>query len=163
MEQEDKIRESLSAARASIRDMSREKSPLGKLNHLTGAHKSIVETLSNFSPSSSSADEILPTLIYTLITSPPDEVNVVSDLHFIQRFRAQGKIDGEAAYCLVNLEAAVSFLETVELPTLRADEPLEGSRKRATTRRESGTARRWSSALRRHPNPDAQLEAFPSP
>jgi hypothetical protein len=161
VEQEDKIRESLSAARASIRDMSREKYPLGKLNHLTSAHKSIVETLSNFFPSSSSADEILPTLIYTLITSPPDEVNVVSDLHFIQRFRAQGKIDGEAAYCLVNLEAAVSFLETVELPTLRADEPLEGpeksndpSRKRDSTPMELGIAPA--------PNPDAQLEAFPS-
>ena len=161
VEQEDKIRESLAAARTSIRDMSREKYPLGKLNHLTSAHKSIVETLSNFFPSSSSADEILPTLIYTLITSPPDEVNVVSDLHFIQRFRAQGKIDGEAAYCLVNLEAAVSFLETVELPTLRADEPLEGpekstdpSRKRDSTPMELGIAPA--------PNPDAQLEAFPS-
>ncbi|KAJ9621196.1 hypothetical protein H2203_007247 [Taxawa tesnikishii (nom. ined.)] len=80
-------------------------------------------------PSSSSADEILPTLIYTLITSPPETLNVISNLHFMQRFRASGKVDGEAAYCLVNLEAAISFLETVDLASLRADEMPEGPQK----------------------------------
>jgi hypothetical protein len=124
--QEASIRESLAPARTSIMEMTRENYPLGKLHHLTNAHKSIVETLSNFFPASSSADEILPTLIYTLITSPPEEVNVISDLHFIQRFRASSKIDGEAAYCMVNLEAAISFLETIELSTLRADESSHG-------------------------------------
>src|SRR6201999_3656675 len=101
MQQEAAIRESLASARASIMDMTKVKYPLGKLHHLTSAHKSIVETLSNYFPASSSADEILPTLIYTLITSPPEEVNVVSNLNFIQRFLAASKVDGEAAYCLV--------------------------------------------------------------
>lgn len=31
-----------------------------------------------------------------------------------------------AAYCLVNLEAAITFLETVDLASLRSDEPLSG-------------------------------------
>ena len=100
--------------------------PLGKLQHLAGAHKSIVDLLTNLHQSSSSADEILPTLIYTLITSPPSGMNIISNLHFTQRFRNASKIDGEAAYCLTNLEAAISFLETVDLASLRSDEPLEG-------------------------------------
>jgi hypothetical protein len=109
--------------------MTLERYPLGKLHHLQDAHKSIVETLTSFFPTSSSADEVLPTLIYTLITSPPEEVNVISDLHFIQRFRTSSKINGEADYCMTNLEAAISFLETIELSTLRADENLQGPAK----------------------------------
>lgn len=116
-------------ARESLQRMDDEHFPLGKLQHLTAAHKSIVETLSHLFPSSSSADEVLPTLIYTLITSPAESINVYSALHFIQLFRAAGKVDGEAAYCLVNLEAAISFLETVDLSSLRADEFPEGPTK----------------------------------
>jgi len=54
-----------------------------------------------------------------LILSPPEpRINAVSNLHFTQRFRAANFIDGEAAYCLTNFEAAISFLETVDLATL---------------------------------------------
>ncbi|GAB7324056.1 hypothetical protein MBLNU13_g07448t1 [Cladosporium sp. NU13] len=125
-EKENEIYTSLAPARESLLKMDDERCPLGKLQHLTAAHKSIVETLSQLFPSSSSADEILPTLIYTLITSADTELNVVSNLNFIQRFRASNKVDGESAYCLVNLEAAISFLETVDLSSLRADEVPEG-------------------------------------
>ena len=128
-EQETEIYTSLSAAREALLRMDDERCPLGKLQHLTAAHKSIVETLSQLFPSSSSADEILPTLIYTLITAADLDLNVVSNLSFIQRFRSSSKVDGESAYCLVNLEAAISFLETVDLSSLRADEPPEGPAK----------------------------------
>ncbi|GIZ37442.1 hypothetical protein CKM354_000088800 [Cercospora kikuchii] len=125
-EKEDDINLSLAPAREALQRMDDDHYPLGKLHHLTAAHQAIVETLSQIFPSSSSADEILPTLIYTLITSPPEGINVVSNLAFIQRFRMSSKVDGEAAYCLVNLEAAISFLETVDLSSLRADELPEG-------------------------------------
>ena len=128
-EKEDEIHQGLAPAREALERMNDEQHPLGKLQHLTEAHKSIVETLSQLFPSSSSADEILPTLIYTLITSSPEDMNVVSNLNFVQRFRASNKVDGEAAYCLVNLEAAISFLETVDLSSLRADEMPEGPAK----------------------------------
>ncbi|KAH6616838.1 hypothetical protein C7974DRAFT_366498 [Boeremia exigua] len=121
-EKEPEIREFLSAARSDIMKMNHEKHPLGKMLHLTAAHKSIVDALSKIFPATSSADEILPTLIYALITLPPAYLNVISDLNFIQRFRGASRIDGETAYCLVNLEAAVSFLETVDLSSLRAEE-----------------------------------------
>ncbi|KAI9763486.1 MAG: hypothetical protein M1840_000500 [Geoglossum simile] len=116
------IREWLSGARESLMKMNDEKCPLGKLIHLKAAHKSIVDTLSHFHPSSSSADEILPTLIYTLITTPTGGINVISNLYFIQRFRSASKVDGEAAYCLTNLEAAITFLENVDLASLKPDE-----------------------------------------
>lgn len=128
-EKENEIYTSLAAAREALLRMDDERYPLGKLQHLTVAHKSIVETLSQLFPSSSSADEILPTLIYTLITSADMDLNVVSNLSFIQRFRAASKVDGESAYCLVNLEAVISFLETVDLSSLRSDEPPEGPAK----------------------------------
>lgn len=122
----------ISKARDGLLRMNDAKNPLGKLQQLAAAHKNIVDLLTSLRQSSSSADEILPTLIYTLITTPPEGINVISNLHFIQRFRAAGKVDGEAAYCLVNLEAAITFLETVDLASLRSDEPLEGPPKSAS-------------------------------
>lgn len=124
-EKENEVREWLEEARQDLTAMNDEKYPLGKLQHLKAAHKSIVDTLSHFHPSSS-ADEIMPMLIYTLITSPPEGINVISNLYFIQRFRNESKIDGEAAYCLTNLEAAITFLETVDLASLREDEVPSG-------------------------------------
>ena len=115
-------------ARAGLLKMNEEQSPVGKLQHLAGCHKAIVDLLTRIhgSSSSASADEVLPALIYTLIRSPPEGTNIISNLQYIQRFRNASKIDGEAAYCLTNLEAAISFLETVDLASLRADELLEG-------------------------------------
>ncbi|GAB1213631.1 hypothetical protein ATERTT37_002781 [Aspergillus terreus] len=123
--------ECLSVARDCLANMDKEKYPLGKLQHLAAAHKAIVDALTKLFPSSSSADEILPTLIYSLITCPPEGINIISNLLFIQRFRSSSKIDGETAYCLTNLEAAISFLENVDLSELRADELQEGQLKSA--------------------------------
>ena len=133
---ESEVEDWISKARDGLLRMNEAKYPLGKLQQLAAAHKNIVDLLTALHQSSSSADEILPTLIYTLITTPPEGINVISNLHFIQRFRAASKVDGEAAYCLVNLEAAITFLETVDLASLRADEALEGppkSNSRPTT------------------------------
>ncbi|OLN85810.1 Vacuolar protein sorting-associated protein 9b [Colletotrichum chlorophyti] len=124
-EKVEEIKKALEQARRDLILMNEKRYPLGKLHHLKAAHKSIVETLAQFHPSAS-ADEIMPMLIFTLITLPPEHLNVISDLHFIQHFRWEPKLTGEAAYCLTNLEAAISFLETVDLSTLRADELPQG-------------------------------------
>jgi hypothetical protein len=117
----EQMKESLVAARTDLIKMGEARYPLAKANHLKAAHKSIVDTLAEVHPSAS-ADEIMPMLIYTLITLPPENLHAISDLHFIQYFRWEQKLTGEAAYCLTNLEAAISFLQTVDLSTLRADE-----------------------------------------
>lgn len=136
----EEIRKWLDGARKELMAMNESRYPLGKLHHLKTAHKSIVDTLSHFHPSAS-ADEIMPMLIYTLITLPPEQLNVISDLRFIERFRWEPKLVGEAAYCLTNLEAAISFLETVDLSTLRSDEapsgPLKPSSRSGSPRAET--------------------------
>ncbi|KAJ3487824.1 hypothetical protein NLG97_g6321 [Lecanicillium saksenae] len=65
---DEEIRESLEPARQELIAMSDSHYPLGKINHLKAVHKSIVDTLSHFQPNAS-ADEIMPMLIYTLITT----------------------------------------------------------------------------------------------
>ncbi|KAI1769540.1 hypothetical protein GGR53DRAFT_472897 [Hypoxylon sp. FL1150] len=127
-QQQEEIRHYLDQARKDLICMHEKRYPLGKLNHLKAAHKSIVDTLSHFHPSSS-ADEIMPMLIYTLITMPPEKLSVISDSNFIQRFRWEEKLEGEGAYCLTNLEAAITFLQTVDLASLRADEVSSGPSK----------------------------------
>lgn len=119
-------RDGLAEAREELEDMNNERYPLGKLNHLMAAHKAIVEALQSMFPTASSADEVLPTLIYSIITSKPESSSVVSNFNFIQRFRATNKVDGETAYCLTNLEAAISFLETVDLSSIRSNEAPAG-------------------------------------
>ncbi|KAK6525080.1 hypothetical protein TWF281_011954 [Arthrobotrys megalospora] len=105
-----------------LQSLNNMKCPHGKLQLLKRAHKAIVDALTSVVPSTtSSADHILPILIYSLIISPP-HIHIVSNLLFIQRFRYHKAIDGEAAYCLTNLEAAVSFLETVDMGTLTTSE-----------------------------------------
>lgn len=125
---QEEICQYLEQARRDLMTMNEKRYPLGKLNYLKAAHKSIVDTLSHFHPSSS-ADEIMPMLIYTLITMPPENLSVISDSQFIQRFRWEEKLEGEASYCLTNLDAAITFLETVDLASLRANETLSGPQK----------------------------------
>lgn len=125
-QKQEEANEFLAQAREYLAKMDNYKYPLGKLQQLAAAHKAIVDALTKILPSTSSADEILPTLIYSLVTCPPEGINIVSNLLFIQRFRSSSKVDGETAYCLTNLEAAISFLENVDLSTLRADELQDG-------------------------------------
>ena len=75
-----------------------------------------------------SADHILPALIYSIMISPP-EINAISNLLFVQRFRARKYVDGESAYCLTNFEAAISFLENVDLESLLGEGQTVGSSK----------------------------------
>lgn len=122
------IKEALEPARKEFVLMNEKRYPLGKLNHLKAVHRSIVDVLSAYLPSAS-ADEIMPMIIFTLITLPPENLHAISDARFIQNFRWEQKLNGEAAYCLTTLEAAISFLQTVDLSTLRADELPSGQPK----------------------------------
>lgn len=115
------IKEALEPARKEFVLMSEKRYPLGKLNHLKAVHRIIVDVLSQYRPSAS-ADDIMPMMIFTLVTLPPENLHAISDARFIQNFRWEQKLNGEAAYCLTTLEAALSFLQTVDLSTLRADE-----------------------------------------
>ncbi|RUS19908.1 hypothetical protein BC937DRAFT_86717 [Endogone sp. FLAS-F59071] len=62
---------------------------------------------------STGADVLLPLLIFSVVKSNPSKFT--SNLKYIQRFRMRYMLTGEASYCLTNLLAAVSFLETTNL------------------------------------------------
>ncbi|KAK4047400.1 hypothetical protein OIV83_005447 [Microbotryomycetes sp. JL201] len=70
------------------------------------------------SPSSSSADLILPLLIFAAVRFNPC---LTSHLRFIQRFRTESLLRGEASYCLTNVQAVIEFLNHVDISTLGLD------------------------------------------
>ncbi|KAF9176875.1 hypothetical protein BGZ50_009503 [Haplosporangium sp. Z 11] len=59
-----------------------------------------------------SADVILPLLIFCVVKSNPPML--ISNLRYIQRFKVQDHLIGELEYCLTNMTAVVSFLETLD-------------------------------------------------
>ncbi|KAK4055886.1 hypothetical protein OIO90_003143 [Microbotryomycetes sp. JL221] len=68
--------------------------------------------------SSSSADLILPLLIYACVKHNP---RLASHLKFVQRFRTETLLRGEASYCLTNVSAVIEFLNHVDISTLGLD------------------------------------------
>lgn len=120
------------------------RSPREKLNVLIRAHKVLVEGLATLpkiktidalsddqnkvkegakkqgaDKEGTSADLILPILIYTIVRSNP--AKLASSLLYIQRFRSESLLQGEGSYCLVNVQAAVAFLEGVDVKDLGLD------------------------------------------
>ncbi|KAI1386521.1 uncharacterized protein F4822DRAFT_410380 [Hypoxylon trugodes] len=66
--------------------------------------------------SDSSADSFMPLLIYVVLRSNPD--HLVSNVHYILRFRNQEKLGGEAGYYLSSLMGAIQFIENMDRTTL---------------------------------------------
>ncbi|POW04688.1 hypothetical protein PSTT_10172 [Puccinia striiformis] len=66
-------------------------------------------------PNSSSADLILPILIYLIIKANPN--NLISNLNYANRFRYQRLVKGETDYCLVNFSNFVGLDGFEALPT----------------------------------------------
>ncbi|KAI0387758.1 hypothetical protein F5Y04DRAFT_10936 [Hypomontagnella monticulosa] len=74
--------------------------------------------------SDSSADSFMPLLIYVVLRSNPD--HLVSNVHYILRFRNQEKLAGEAGYYLSSLMGAIQFIENMDRTTLTiTDEEFE--------------------------------------
>ncbi|KAL8287602.1 hypothetical protein RQP46_003460 [Phenoliferia psychrophenolica] len=66
--------------------------------------------------SSSSADLILPLLIYLVVQYNPPRLP--STLAYVQRFRSDALMRGEASYCLTNVLACAEFLNSVDISAL---------------------------------------------
>ncbi|GAA5987503.1 hypothetical protein JCM10908_001981 [Rhodotorula pacifica] len=65
---------------------------------------------------SSSADLILPLLIYSVVRANPP--HLVSHLRYIHRFRAESLLRGQASYCATNFDAVIEWSQHVDLSTL---------------------------------------------
>ena len=62
------------------------------------------------------ADDFLPVLIYVLIKAAVEDLE--SNLQYIMRFRAESRMNGEAAYFYTNLVSGTSFVETIDAESL---------------------------------------------
>ena len=62
------------------------------------------------------SDILLPFIIFSIVKSNPTEL--VSHLLYVQRYRMRSAAGGEEGFCLINLLAAVEFLENVDLAAL---------------------------------------------
>ena len=62
------------------------------------------------------SDVLLPFIIFSIVKANPTEL--VSNLLYVQRYRMRSAAGGEEGFCLINLLAAVEFLENVDLGAL---------------------------------------------
>jgi len=62
------------------------------------------------------SDVLLPFIIFSIVKANPTEL--VSHLLYVQRYRMRSAAGGEEGFCLINLLAAVEFLENVDLAAL---------------------------------------------
>ena len=65
---------------------------------------------------SSSADLILPLLIYSVVRANPP--HLFSHLRYIHRFRAESLLRGQASYAATNFDAVIEWSQHVDLSTL---------------------------------------------
>ncbi|GAA5982476.1 hypothetical protein JCM11641_006127 [Rhodosporidiobolus odoratus] len=77
---------------------------------------SVFDSAAASSTSTSSADLILPLLIYSVIRANPP--HSISHLNFIQRFRSESLLHGQSSYCLTNFSAVTEFLTNLDVSSL---------------------------------------------
>ncbi|CAH2073441.1 unnamed protein product [Thlaspi arvense] len=111
-------------AQKELQKINMYKAPRDKLMCILSCCKVINNLLLNASIASKEnapgADEFLPVLIYVTIKANPPQFH--SNLLYIQRYRRQSKLVGEAAYFFTNLLSAESFISNIDAKSLSMDE-----------------------------------------
>ncbi|KAJ1339872.1 hypothetical protein BSLG_005532 [Batrachochytrium salamandrivorans] len=106
--------------------------PIRKVDALIRVHGHLVEFVEEFTKEqlrnsaedtdkgsnegATNADTLLGLLIYCIVQTHP--THLLASLRFTHRFRNPSRLDGHASYCLVNLDAAISFLLTLDLTVI---------------------------------------------
>ncbi|GAA5980249.1 hypothetical protein JCM5350_000886 [Sporobolomyces pararoseus] len=105
-------------AASELRKMNQYKAPRDKLICVLNCCKVIFGLIRHVSSSleDQGADTFIPFLIYVVLQANPD--HLVSNLQYIQRFRNPEKLAGEGGYYLSSLNAAISFIETLDASAL---------------------------------------------
>lgn len=89
--------------------------PCSKLKVLISIHSSINQFLkTQLSNEFVDGDYFLPLLIYLILINEND-VDFYSNFIYIKRFRQDSLLVGESLYCLTNFEAAITFIQHLEL------------------------------------------------
>ncbi|CAL1388936.1 unnamed protein product [Linum trigynum] len=100
------------------------KAPRDKLVCILNCCKVINHSLLNASIASNEnppgADEFLPVLIYVTMRANPPQLH--SNLLYIQRYRRQSRLVGEAAYFFTNMLSAESFISNITPKSISMEE-----------------------------------------
>ncbi|XP_031273078.1 vacuolar protein sorting-associated protein 9A [Pistacia vera] len=111
-------------AQKELQKINMYKAPRDKLVCILNCCKVINNLLLNASIASNEnppgADEFLPVLIYVTIKANPPQLH--SNLLYIQRFRSQSRLVGEAAYFFTNMLSAESFISNIDAQALSMEE-----------------------------------------
>ncbi|XP_010530180.1 PREDICTED: vacuolar protein sorting-associated protein 9A isoform X2 [Tarenaya hassleriana] len=111
-------------AQKELQKINMYKAPRDKLVCILNCCKVINNLLFNASVASNEnapgADEFLPVLIYVTIKANPPQLH--SNLLYIQRFRRQSKLVGEAAYFFTNMLSAESFISNIDAKAISMEE-----------------------------------------
>ncbi|CAN8258733.1 unnamed protein product [Cochlearia groenlandica] len=111
-------------AQKELQKINMYKAPRDKLVCILNCCKVINNLLLNASIASNEnapgADEFLPVLIYVTIKANPPQLH--SNLLYIQRYRRESKLVGEAAYFFTNILSAESFISNIDAKSLSMDE-----------------------------------------
>ncbi|KAL1196306.1 Vacuolar protein sorting-associated protein 9A [Cardamine amara subsp. amara] len=111
-------------AQKELQKINMYKAPHDKLMCILGYCKVINNLLLTASIASNEkapgADEFLPVLIYVTIKANPPQFH--SNLLYIERYRRQSQLVGEAAYYFTNILSAESFISTINAKSLSMDE-----------------------------------------
>ncbi|KAL9613406.1 MAG: hypothetical protein Q9167_002054 [Letrouitia subvulpina] len=114
----------LSLAQQELLKIKTYRAPRDKIICVLNCCKVIFGFLRNSKMADTSADSFVPLLIYVVLHANPE--HLVSNIHYILRFRNQDKLGGEAGYYLSSLMGAIQFIETLDRTTLTiSDEEFE--------------------------------------
>ncbi|GAA6056714.1 hypothetical protein JCM3770_006481 [Rhodotorula araucariae] len=112
----DKVRGFLDFAQRELCKMNQYKAPRDKLICVLNCCKVIFGLIRHVASGEEGADAFIPFLIYVVIKANPQ--HLVSNLQYIQRFRNPEKLSGEGGYYLSSLNAAISFIESLDSSSL---------------------------------------------
>ncbi|WJX83707.1 Vacuolar protein sorting-associated protein 9A [Trifolium repens] len=111
-------------AQKELQKINMYKAPRDKLICILNCCKVIGNLLLNASLASKDnppgADEFLPVLIYVTLKANPPQLH--SNLLYIQRFRRQSRLVGEASYYFTNMLSAESFISNIDAKAISMDE-----------------------------------------
>ena len=121
------VREHMETAYTELIDMNAQRTVGAKLACLVRCSNAIFEALKiSRSGAPASADEYLPTLIYSILTANPPQL--ISNVGFISRFALPARVDmGVAGYFYTNLSCAMKFVQDLNADCLKmSKEEFEG-------------------------------------
>lgn len=98
-----------------FKELNHFKTPYSKLKVLISIHSSINQFVkTQISNEFADGDYFLPLLIYLILINQ-DDVDFYSNFIYIKRFRQDSLLVEESLYCLTNFEAAITFIQHLEL------------------------------------------------